>query len=163
MPDFRIVTGSPGDSEELDSHSLIEALIHSSDDVAKRFAQMASNLPYRSFQDQLLDGDISKLTQELAAATWKRVSDEVPSYGFAEKVGRRYSEAGLPVGALLIHWQILRRSVHLTLAEKHFRTGRGSEDVLRQSSIMDYTLDWAAEASLVGYVLNPGGVTEPAG
>jgi hypothetical protein len=33
------------------------------------------------------------------------------------------------------------------------RTGQGSEDLLRQATLMDYTLDWATEASLVAYVI----------
>lgn len=154
MPDFRIVAGK-AEGERPEAYSLVEALIHSAEAVASQYAQMASNLPYRDFRDQLLADDVARLTADVAAATWKRLADEVPGYGFAEKLGQRYREAGLPVGALLLHWQLLRRAVHLTLAGKHFRTGHGSEDVLRQASLMNYTCDWAVEASLVGYVISP--------
>jgi hypothetical protein len=93
------------------------------------------------------------LAAQLGAATWKRIGDEVPSYAFAEKLGRRYREAGAPESALLLHWQMLRRAVHLVLADRHIRTGEGGPDVLRQTTLMDYTIDWAIEASLVAYVI----------
>jgi hypothetical protein len=134
--------------------SLVEALIHRADDVAHRYRHVASNLPYRAFSEQLLREDISALSAQLAAATWKRLSDEVPSYAFAEVLGRRYREAGAPMGSLMMHWQIVRRAIHLVLADRRIRTGRGSEDILRQATLMNYTIDWAIEASLVGYVIS---------
>lgn len=161
MPDFRIVAGK-AEGDRPAAYSLVEAMIHSAEAVARKYAQMAGNLPYRDFSDHLLDYDIARLTSDLAAATWKRVADEVPGYGFAERVGQRYREAGLPVGVLLLHWQLLRRAVHLTLAGRHFRTGHGSEDVLRQASLMNYTCDWAVEASLVGYVISSESNADPA-
>lgn len=161
MADFRIAAGKAAEGERPESQSLVEALIHSADQVARRYAEMAANLPYRDFSDQLLDEDIARLIKELAAATWKRIADEVPGYGFAERVGQRYRDAGLPLGALLLHWQLVRRAVHLTLAGTHFRTGQGSEDSLRQASIMNYILDWAVEASLVGYVIQSKGDLGP--
>ena len=97
--------------------------------------------------------DVSALAAQLGAATWKRIGEEVPSYAFAEKVGRRYRETGAPEAALLLHWQIMRRSIHLVLADRRIRTGEGSQSLLRQSSLMNYTIDWAIEASLVAYVI----------
>ena len=161
MADFRISAGKAAEKERGESHSLVEALIRSADEVAERYGQMAANLPYRDFTDQLLEADVAGLTREVAAATWKRIADEVPGYGFAERVGQRYREAALPLGALLLHWQLLRRAIHLTLASTHSRTAQGSEDSLRQASIMNYILDWAVEAALVGYVIQPKGEVGP--
>lgn len=157
MPDFRIVAGKPAQGDRPESYSLVEALVRSADEVAARYTQMGLNLPYRHFTDQLLEEDIAQLTRDLAAATWKRISEEVPSYAFAEKVGQRYRDAGLSVGALLLHWQLLRRAVHLCLATRHYRTGQGSEEMLRESSLMNYTFDWSVEASLVGFVISTRG------
>ncbi len=131
----------------------MEALIHRADDIANRYRLVAANLPYRAFAQQLQEEDISALTAQLAAATWKRLGDEVPSYAFAEKLGRRYREQGVPESALLLHWQMLRRAIHLVLADRRIRTGEGDEDMLRQATLMNYTLDWAIEASLVAYVI----------
>ncbi len=156
MPDFRIAAGKTASDEKSRDMSLVEALIHRADDIASRYKLVASNFPYRNFSDRLLDDDVSSLAAQLAAATWKRVGEEVPSYAFAEKVGRRYREAGGSIGALLLHWQILRRSIHLTLADWDIRTGRGNEDRLRQASFMNYTVDWAIEASLVAYAISAG-------
>ncbi len=154
MPDFRIIAGKNTPEEKSRNVSLVEALIHRADDIASRYKLVLSNLPYRSASEQPLDEDVSALAAQLAAATWKRIGDEVPSYAFAEKVGRHYREAQATVGALLLHWQVLRRAIHLTLADWDMRTGQGSEDRLRQSSFMNYTLDWAIEASLIAYVIS---------
>ncbi len=154
MPDFRISTGrrpAPGQSEAI---SVVEALIHRADDIANRYKLVAANLPYRILEQGLLDEDIAALSAQLGAATWKRIGDEVPSYAFAEKIGRRYRDSGASVGSLLLHWQIFRRAVHLVLADEQLRTGQGKEDQLRHATLMNYTLDWAAEASLVGYVIS---------
>ena len=153
MPDFRITAAKEASGEVTESVSLVEALIHKADDIANRYKLVASNIPYRAFSSQLLQEDITALAAQLGAATWKRIGDEVPSYAFAEKVGRRYREAGAPESALLLHWQIMRRAVHLVLADQKIRTGYGGEDLLRQSALMDYTIDWATEASLVAYVI----------
>ncbi len=153
MPDFRISAGQGVVPGKGDAASLVEVLIHRADDIAHRYRLVASNLPYRSVNQVILEEDVAGLAAQLAAATWKRMGDEVPSYAFAEKVGRRYRDASAPVGALLLHWQIFRRAVHLVLAEQQIRTGEGSEDQLRQATLMNYTLDWATEASLVGYVI----------
>ncbi len=154
MPDFRIISGRTGPEDETERASLVEALIHRADDISTRYKLVSANLPYRAFRDELLHEDIAALAAQLAAATWKRIGDEVPSYAFAEKIGRRYRQAGAPVSALLLHWQIFRRSIHLTLADRQIRTGQGSEEVLRQGSLMNYTIDWATEASLVAYVIS---------
>ena len=154
MPDFRILTGKPAAAQQVASASVVEALIHRADDIANRYKLVAANLPYRAFSSDLLHEDISALAAQLAAATWKRMADEVPSYAFAEKIGRRYRQAEAPVSALLLHWQIFRRSIHLALAERQIRTGLGNEDMLRQASLMNYTIDWAIEASLVAYIIS---------
>lgn len=153
MTDFRI---SSGEAQEgpLEATSLIEALIHRSDDIAHRFEIISSNLPYRPLGAHLLQEDVSRLVKDLGAATWQRIGDDVPSYAFAEDLGHRYREAEAPVGSLLLHWQIVRRAIHLVLAEHRIRTGRGGEDLLRQVTLMNYTIDWATEASLVGYVMS---------
>ncbi len=152
MPDHRILAGKTA-SERPDHTSVVETLIHRAEDIANRYRLVAANLPYRAFAQQLQEEDISGLTAQLAAATWKRIGDEVPSYAFAEKIGRRYRQQRIPESALLLHWQILRRAIHLVLADRKMRTGQGTEDLLRQATLMDYTLDWATEASLVAYVI----------
>ncbi len=152
MPDYRILAGQTG-AQAPDHTSVVETLIHRAEDISNRYRLVAANLPYRAFAQQLQPEDIAGLTAQLAAATWKRIGDEVPSYAFAEKLGRRYREQGVPESALLLHWQILRRAIHLVLADRRMRTGQGSEDLLRQATLMDYTLDWATEASLVAYVI----------
>ena len=58
------------------------------------------------------------------------------------------------MGTVLLHWQILRRAIHLVLADRRIRTGHGDEDLLRQATLMNYIVDWSIEASLVGYVLS---------
>lgn len=153
MPDYRITSGRGAAERPGERISIVEALIHRAEEIARRYRLVSSNLPYRSLGQQLLDEDISALAAQLAAATWKRMRDEVPSYAFAEKIGRRYREAGVPVGSLLLHWQIVRRAIHLVLAERRIRTGEGDQDLLRQSTLMNYTIDWAIEASLVTYVI----------
>ncbi len=157
MPDFRITAGRTTSEGQPEAISLVEALIHRADDIAHRYRLVAANLPYRAFNDQIFPEDISAVAAQLAAATWKRLSDEVPSYAFAEKIGRRYREAGTPVASLMLHWQILRRAVHLVLADRQIRTGEGSHDRLRQATLMNYTFDWAIEASLVAYVISGQG------
>ncbi|MFQ6049318.1 MAG: hypothetical protein ACE5K7_08140 [Phycisphaerae bacterium] len=159
MPDFRITTGRTRQAQR-ECATLVEALIHRADDVARRYWAIAAGLPYRSLEVRVLDEDIAALSKELAAATWQRVGDEVPTYAFAERVGRRYRDSGATVGALLLHWHIFRRAVHLVLADEHLKTGQGSEDQLRQGTLMNYALDWATEASLVGFVIAPGSGTE---
>jgi hypothetical protein len=153
VPDFRIATGKKVPEDHPDGRSVVEVLIHRADDIANRYKMVAANLPYRALAQELLDDDVAALSAQLGAATWKRIGDEVPSYAFAEKVGRGYQEAGASPGSLLLHWQILRRAIHLVLADERLRTGQGKEDQLRHSTLMDYTLDWATEASLVGYVI----------
>ncbi len=153
MPDHRITTAKGAPSAGPEITSLVEALIHRAEDIAARYKLVASNLPYRAFAPQLVPEDVSALAAQLGAATWKRIGDEVPSYAFAEKVGRRFRAAGAPESALLLHWQIVRRAIHLVLADRRVRTGEGSQDILRQSSLMNYTIDWAVEASLVAYVI----------
>jgi len=153
VPDYRITAAKSSPSEGSDTTSLVEALIHRADDIANRYKLVSSNLPYRAFAPQLVPEDVSALAAQLGAATWKRIGEEVPSYAFAEKVGRRYRETGAPESALLLHWQIVRRAIHLVLADRRIRTGEGSQDLLRQSSLMNYTIDWAIEASLVAYVI----------
>ncbi|UCC71226.1 MAG: hypothetical protein JSV86_12630 [Gemmatimonadota bacterium] len=152
MPDFRILAGKT-DSGQPDHTSVVETLIHRAESIANRYRLVAANLPYRAFAQQLQEEDITALAAQLAAATWKRLGDEVPSYAFAEKLGRRYRQQGVPESALLLHWQILRRAIHLVLADRKMRTGQGGEDLLRQATLMNYTLDWAIEASLVAYVI----------
>jgi hypothetical protein len=152
VPDFRILAGKTG-PERPDHTSVVETLIHRAEDIANRYRLVAANLPYRAFAQQLQQEDISALTAQLAAATWKRLGDDVPSYAFAERLGRRYRQQGVPESALLLHWQILRRAIHLVLADRKMRTGQGTEDLLRQGTILNYTLDWAIEASLVAFVI----------
>lgn len=153
MPDFRISARRGKSDDQRETLSLVEALIHQADDIATRYRLVASNLPYRSVGARLLDDDVSTMSEQLAAATWKRIGDEVPSYGFAEEIGRRYRDAGASVGSLLLHWQVFRRAIHLVLADQKIRTGEGDEDQLRQATLMNYTLDWATEASLVGFAI----------
>ncbi|NIR45699.1 MAG: hypothetical protein GWN99_14965 [Gemmatimonadetes bacterium] len=153
MPDYRITAARDASASQPETTSLVEALIHRAQDISNRYRLIASNLPYRAFAPQLLTEDVAALAAQLGAATWKRIGDEVPSYAFAEKLGRRYREGGAPESALLLHWQMLRRAIHLVLADRHIRTGEGSADVLRQTTLMDYTIDWAIEASLVAYVI----------
>ena len=156
MPDFRITTHKGTSEGQPEPLSLVETLIHRADDIANRYKLVASNIPYRNLRERPLDEDVSSLSAHLAAATWKRIGDEVPSYAFAENVGRGYRDAGKPVGSLLLHWQVFRRAIHLVLADERIRTGEGDEDKLRQATLMNYTLDWATEASLVSYVIaNP--------
>lgn len=163
MPDFRITASRKTTKQRPGATSLVEALIHRAGDIAHRYKLIVSNLPYRNLTEQVLEEDIEALSAQFAAATWKRMGDEVPSYAFAEGIGRRYREAGATVGALLLHWQIFRRAVHLVLADMRLRTGEGSEDLLRQGTLMNYTLDWATEASLVGFVISGGAEAEAPG
>lgn len=153
MADFRILAGRGTSERPPDNISLVEALIHRAEDIATRYRLVASNLPYRAFSANLLQEDVAALAAQLGAATWRRMGDEVPSYAFAEKLGRRYREAALPESALLLHWQILRRAIHLVLADRRIRTGEGGQELLRQATLMNYTIDWAIEASLVAYVI----------
>ncbi len=157
MPDYRITAGKGMTRGPAEAVSLVEALIHRAEDIEHRYGLVASNLPYRSLNQPLPAENIAALAADLAAATWKRMSDEVPSYAFAEKLGRRYRESEASVGALLLHWQLFRRAVHLVLADQQIRTGEGDLDQLRQTTLMNYTLDWATEASLVGYVISNAG------
>ncbi len=154
MPDYRITEGRTGSTGQPEALSLVEALIHRADDIANRYELVASNLPYRNVGERPLEEDVSALSAHIAAATWKRIGEEVPSYAFAEMIGRRFREAGKPVGSLLLHWQIFRRAIHLVLADERIRTGQGGADKLRQATLMNYTLDWATEASLVGFVIS---------
>ncbi|MEE9133335.1 MAG: hypothetical protein V3U13_07225 [Gemmatimonadota bacterium] len=154
MPDFRITAGKGIPEGQPEALSLVETLIRRADDIASRYQTVASNLPYRNLSERPLEEDVSALSAHLAAATWKRIGEEVPSYAFAENVGRSYREAGKPIGSLLLHWQIFRRAIHLVLADQRIRTGQGGEEKLRQATLMNYTLDWATEASLVGYVIS---------
>ncbi|KPK62826.1 MAG: hypothetical protein AMS21_07090 [Gemmatimonas sp. SG8_38_2] len=163
MPDFRIAAGKAGTAGQPEALSLVEALIHRANDIANRYKLVESNLPYRNIGERPLEEDVSALSAYIAAATWKRIGDEVPSYAFAEKIGRRFRDAGKPVGALLLHWQIFRRAIHLVLADERIRTGQGGEDKLRQATLMNYTLDWATEASLVGFVISGHADGEPSG
>ncbi len=153
MPNYRITSARAEANEVSDNVSVVEALIHGADDIANRYKIIASNLPYRAFSSTVIPDDVAALAANLGAATWKRLGDEVPSYAFAEKVGRRYREAGAPESALLLHWQMLRRAIHLVLAERQLRTGEGEPEMLRQSTLMSYTLDWAIEASLVAFII----------
>ncbi len=154
MPDFRITAGKSGTAGPPEALSLVEALIHRANDIANRYKLVESNLPYRNIGERPLEEDVSALSAHIAAATWKRIGDEVPSYAFAERIGRRFRDVGKPVGSLLLHWQIFRRAIHLVLADERIRTGQGGEDKLRQATLMNYTLDWATEASLVGFVIS---------
>jgi len=153
VPNYRITTARSTPKETPENVSVVEALIHGADDIATRYKIIASNLPYRAFSSSVVPEDVAALAASLGAATWKRIGDEVPSYAFAEKVGRRYREAGAPESALLLHWQMLRRAVHLVLAENQVRTGEGEPELLRQSTLMNYTIDWAIEASLVAFII----------
>ncbi len=157
MPDYRITARKEIVRGSAEAVSLVEALIHRAEDIAHRYRLVASNLPYRSLNPQPLDENIAELAADLAAATWKRIGDEVPSYAFAEQLGRRYRDAGASAGALLLHWHLFRRAVHLVLADQQIRTGDGDLDQLRQTTLMNYTMDWATEASLVGYVISNQG------
>ena len=155
MSDFRINTRAA--AEDLPrTTSLVGALIHLADDIAERFDYVASNLPYSAYRQQLLREGVAPLVAEIGAATWKRVGREVPSYAFAEALGHRYSESGASMAILLLHWQILRRAIHLVLADQRIRTGHGDQALLRQTTLMNYIIDWSTEASLVGYVLSRG-------
>lgn len=154
MLDFRITALAPQDVPQ--TTSLAGALIHLADDIAERFELVSSNLPYSTYRKQLQTVDVARTVAEVGAATWKRIGREVPSYAYAEALGRRYSEAGVSMGIVLLHWQILRRAIHLVLADQRIRTGQGSEDLLRQSTLLNYILDWSIEASLVGYILSKG-------
>jgi hypothetical protein len=153
VPNYRITAARSTPEEASENISVVEALIHGADDIATRYKIIASNLPYRAFSSTIVPEDIAALAASLGAATWKRIGDEVPSYAFAEKVGRRYREAGAPESALLLHWQMLRRAIHLVLAENQVRTGEGQPELLRQSTLMNYTIDWAIEASLVAFII----------
>ncbi len=153
MPDYRITTARSTPNETPENVSVVEALIHGADDIATRYKIISSNLPYRAFSSSVVPEDVAALAASLGAATWKRIGDEVPSYAFAEKVGRRYREAGAQESGLLLHWQMLRRAVHLVLAENQVRTGEGEPELLRQSTLMNYTIDWAIEASLVAFII----------
>lgn len=154
MTDFRIEQQGHTPEGDPKSAVLVEVLINSADTVAQRFEEIGSRLPYRAAEVELLGDGVAELVRSLATATWKRINDEVPGYGFAEALGRRYRESRGSLGDVLLHWQVLRRALHLMLAEEKFRTGRGDPAALRQMALMDYTLDWATEASIVGYVLS---------
>ena len=156
MSDFRISAAVAGGGDLPRSTSLVGALIHLADDIAERFDYVASNLPYSAYGDQLLRDGVAGLVKEIGAATWKRIGREVPSYAFAEALGKGYAESGASMAILMLHWQILRRATHLVLADQRIRTGHGDEDLLRQTTLMNYIIDWSIEASLVGYVLAQG-------
>lgn len=151
------IPGQPAPEDKPPTTNLVGTLIQGADRIAKRFEHLAASLPYSSFEAPLLTSSVAPLVADLGAATWKRIGKEVPSYAFAEALGGQYRAAGAPVSALLLHWQILRRAIHLVLAEGRIRTGHGDESLLRQSSLLDYTLDWSTEASLVGYMFSAGG------
>jgi hypothetical protein len=154
VPDFRIIASKEAAGDRPEGVTLVEALIHRAEEIARRYKHVASQIPYRKLGLEVLEEDIAALSADLATATWKRLNDEVPSYAFAEAIGRRYREAGASAGALLLHWQIFRRAVHLVLADMRLRTGEGSDEQIRQGTLMNYALDWAAEASLVGWVIS---------
>ena len=97
--------------------------------------------------------DVVEVTQALGAATWQRIGEEVPNYAFAENLGQRYRRERIPVGSLLLHWQVLRRAIHLVLANQQMKSGYGGETVLREMTLMNYIMDRAIEASVVGYVI----------
>lgn len=152
MTDFRI-TRRPGDGAVPGAgQSIVEALIHGAEDVGTRYMAVAARLPYVDIAGpQVLN--VPELARQVGAATWQRCRDEVPDYTFAEEAGRLYHASGATPGDLLLHWQVFRRAVHLVLAEKMIRTGEGSPSQLREATLMNYTLDWSTEASLVAYVL----------
>lgn len=165
MSDFRAIPGRPTPERMSATTSLVGALIQQSDEIGRRFESLAANLPYSNLDTHIITAGVSQLAANLGGATWKRIGREVPSYSFAEALGRSYAEIHAPLGSLLLHWQIFRRAVHLVLADRRIRTGHGDEDLLRQSSLMNYTIDWAIEASLVGYLFarrsKPGGSVGP--
>lgn len=160
MSDFRITAAAPSAEEHSNKTSLAGVLIQLADQIAERFAYVASNLPYSAYSDYLQTADVAKIVGEVGAATWKRIAREVPSYAYAEALGRSYSKSGASMGIVLLHWQILRRAIHLVLADQRIRTGQGDLDLLRQATLMNYILDWSIEASLVGFVLSRGTVTK---
>ena len=96
---------------------------------------------------------VADVTEALGAATWQRIGEEVPSYSFAEELGQAYRNDRVGVGSLMLHWQILRRAIHLALANQQIRTGQGGESTLREMTLMNYIIDRAIEASLVGFVI----------
>lgn len=154
MTDFRIAAANTAAKNgTIPSASIVESLIHQADDIAKRFQLVAATVPYRTFGSGPLMQQIAEITQALGAATWQRIGEEVPSYSFAEDLGQDYRREGATVGVLMLHWQILRRAIHLVLANCQMRTGHGGEMMLREMTMMNYIMDRAIEASVVGYVI----------
>lgn len=156
MKDFRI-----SDSETATAQGqggLVGVLVQRADEIARRFEELTQRIPYRSTTPPLRVDATADLVRAIAGATWKRLNEAVPGYGFAEELGRSYRQEGTELGALLLHWHLLRRAIHLALADGRFRTGVGDADALRQLSIMNYVLDWSAEAAIVGFVLVEGPV-----
>ncbi len=153
MTEFRIAAAASAANGATATTSVVEALIHQCDAIAKRYELVAATVPYRTFGSGPLMGRVAEVAQALGAATWKRIGDEVPSYAFAEELGRAYRSEGSPMGNLMLHWQILRRAVHLVLANQQMRTGQGGETMLREMTLMNYIIDRAIEASVVGYVI----------
>ena len=152
MTDHRIATRSRV-HEAAQEGGPIKLLVQEADEVARRFEFLASRIPYRAVAPKVVKHTVADLSRALAGATWKRVSEEVPSYRFAEDLGRRYRDTGASLTSLLLHWQILRRAIHLVLADHDVRTGEGALPILQEMTLMNYAIDWATEASLVGYVL----------
>ena len=150
MSDFRIPAAAPAGTE---TASIVETLIHEADQIAKRFQLVASTVPYRAFGTGPLMGRVAEITKDIGAATWKRIGEEVPSYAFAEELGQLYREQKSTVGCLMLHWQVLRRAIHLVLANRQMRTGQGGETMLREMTLMNYIIDRAIEASVVGFVI----------
>ena len=151
--DFRIAAARTAASQTTQTASIVEALIHETDEVARRYDLVASTVPYRTFGTGPLRDHVVDVTQALGAATWQRIGEEVPNYAFAENLGQRYRRERIPVGSLLLHWQVLRRAIHLVLANQQMRSGYGGETVLREMTLMNYIMDRAIEASVVGYVI----------
>lgn len=153
MTDFRIAAARAASNGAIATASVVEALIHQADEIAGRFELVSATVPYRTFGTGPLRHRVSEVTQALGAATWQRIGEEVPSYAFAEDLGKAYRSEGAPVGSLLLHWQVLRRAIHLVLANQQMRTGQGGEIMLREMTLMNYIIDRAIEASVVGYVI----------
>lgn len=152
MKDFRISSGEgtvPGAARS----GFLRALVNAADEIGRRFEKLAENVPYRSVADGLDPAGVPDLARSLVMATWKRNADAVPDYSYAEGLGRRYRRAGAELGSLLLHWHLFRRAVHLCLAAHGYRTGHGDPETLRQMALMDYTIDWGVQASIVGWVL----------
>lgn len=153
MTDHRIAAARRQTAEAYERGSLLDMLVKSAPDVEERFRALAAKLPYRASTTPVLPDGTAEMTRGVATATWRRLNEDVPDYAFAERLGRRYREADHAMVSVLLHWQLLRRAIHLVLAERKYRSGEGDERVLRQMMLMNYTIDWGTEASLVGYVL----------